>query len=350
MILHIAPSCRFAAGLLRRTVPAARRCRRKRPRSNAWSRPAASRPGWCSEPSLPLVALNFAFIGGAAQDPPTSRASATWSRRCSTTAPAKSTPRRFQRSSRTTPIELRFSVQPRLFLRHRSAAEGAPGAELRPVAARAQPAALRRRRGRPRARADPGRSCGAKPPTRAASPTATWWRTAFPGHPYGRPTSGTLTSMPTITADDLRTYVQQVFTRDTLKVAAVGDIDAATLGQTLDRVFGSLPASGTRVAVPDAPMREGGRRIVVAAQRAAGRGAHGRRRHHAQGSGFHPGLSWSTTSSAAARSPRGSMTRCARSAASPMASIPTCWLDAPRRHVHGRHRRPRPTAPARRWS
>ena len=52
-------------------------------------------------------------------------------------------------------------------------------------------------------------------------------------------------------------------TRDTLKIAAVGDIDAATLGQTLDRVFGSLPATGTRVAVPDAPMRDGGRRIVV---------------------------------------------------------------------------------------
>ncbi len=90
-----------------------------------------------------------------------------------------------------------------------------------------------------------------------------WWRTAFPGHPYGRPTGGTLTSVPTITTDDLRTYVKQVLTRDTLKVAAVGDIDAATLGKVLDTVFGSLPATGTRVAVPNVLVRDGGRRIVV---------------------------------------------------------------------------------------
>ena len=32
-------------------------------------------------------------------------------------------------------------------------------------------------------------------------------------------------------------------TRDSLKIAAVGDIDAATLGQVLDRVFGTLPAT-----------------------------------------------------------------------------------------------------------
>ena len=91
----------------------------------------------------------------------------------------------------------------------------------------------------------------------------TWWRTAFPGHPYGRPSGGSLNSIPTITVDDLRTYARQVLTRDTLKVAAVGDIDAATLGQMLDRVFGSLPVSGARAAVPDAPVQGGGRRIVV---------------------------------------------------------------------------------------
>jgi zinc protease len=90
-----------------------------------------------------------------------------------------------------------------------------------------------------------------------------WWATAFPNHPYGRPTGGSLTSVPTIAVDDLRTFARQVLTRDTLKIAAVGDIDAATLGQTLDRVFGALPASGTRVAVPDSAPRDGGRRMVT---------------------------------------------------------------------------------------
>jgi zinc protease len=85
----------------------------------------------------------------------------------------------------------------------------------------------------------------------------------FPNHPYGRPTNGSLTSVPAITVDDLRTFARQVLTRDTLKIAAVGDIDAATLGQTLDRVFSALPAAGTRVAVPDVAPRDGGRRIVT---------------------------------------------------------------------------------------
>jgi zinc protease len=91
----------------------------------------------------------------------------------------------------------------------------------------------------------------------------TWWRTAFPNHPYGRPSNGTQNSIPTVSADDLRSYTGRVLTRDTLKVTAVGDIDAETLGKTLDRVFGSLPATGARSPVPDASMIEGGRRIVV---------------------------------------------------------------------------------------
>ena len=40
----------------------------------------------------------------------------------------------------------------------------------------------------------------------------------------------------------MRDYVRRVLARDTLKVAVVGDIDAATLGRVLDRMFGALPA------------------------------------------------------------------------------------------------------------
>jgi zinc protease len=54
-----------------------------------------------------------------------------------------------------------------------------------------------------------------------------------------------------------------VLTRDMLKVSAVGDIDAKTLGEVLDRVFGALPATGARAPVPDVSLHEGGRRIVT---------------------------------------------------------------------------------------
>jgi zinc protease len=90
----------------------------------------------------------------------------------------------------------------------------------------------------------------------------TWWNTAFAGHPYARPNNGTLTSVPTITGQDQKDYARRVFTRAHLKVAAVGDIDAAGLGKVLDRVFGALPASGELRSVPNAAPREVGRRIV----------------------------------------------------------------------------------------
>ena len=90
-----------------------------------------------------------------------------------------------------------------------------------------------------------------------------WWKTAFPSHPYGRPTNGTLESVPTITRDDLRDYHSRVLNRGTLKVAVVGDIDAKTLGPALDRVFGALPAKGELNALPAARIQDVGRRIVI---------------------------------------------------------------------------------------
>src|SRR5690606_17093870 len=63
--------------------------------------------------------------------------------------------------------------------------------------------------------------------------------------------------------DDLRAYTSRVFTRANLKVVAVGDIDAETLGRMLDTVFGALPADGKLTAVPDQAPSGAGRRIVA---------------------------------------------------------------------------------------
>jgi len=78
-----------------------------------------------------------------------------------------------------------------------------------------------------------------------------WFKLAFGHHPYGRPTSGTLESVAAITPADLHAYVQKMFARDNLKIAVVGDIDAKQLGAALDSVFGDLPAKSERKPVPD---------------------------------------------------------------------------------------------------
>src|SRR5215216_2330287 len=90
-----------------------------------------------------------------------------------------------------------------------------------------------------------------------------WWSTAFPGHPYGRPVTGTLESVPSIGVDDLKDYTRRVFARDKLKVAVVGDIDAASTGALLDKVFGSLAPKADLAPVDAANLEGLGRRVVV---------------------------------------------------------------------------------------
>jgi zinc protease len=85
----------------------------------------------------------------------------------------------------------------------------------------------------------------------------------FSNHPYAHAPRGTLDSVPTITADDLRAYRQKVFAQDGLTVAVVGDIDAATLGQLLDKTFGALAAKGDLAPVPEVTLATGDSRVFV---------------------------------------------------------------------------------------
>jgi zinc protease len=94
-----------------------------------------------------------------------------------------------------------------------------------------------------------GLAYAARDPTRVASEQ--WMAQAFAGHPYGRPANGTPQSVSAVMRDDLVAFHGRVFAKDTLRVVAVGDIDAATLGAMLDEVFGQLPAKATLTPVPN---------------------------------------------------------------------------------------------------
>jgi zinc protease len=215
-----------------------------------------------NEPSLPLVALNFAFVGGAANDPTDKPGVGYMTASLLDEGAGELNANAYHQQLEDNAVELRFSVTQDYFFgsirllkgREKQSFELLRSAVNEP---RFDADAIARIReqilaGLRRETTDPG-----------SIANKTWWSTAFPGHPYGRPTGGSLTSIPTIAEADLRGYAKQVMTRDTLKVAAVGDIDPATLGQVLDQVFGALPASGSRVDVPNASMHDGGRRIVV---------------------------------------------------------------------------------------
>jgi zinc protease len=75
--------------------------------------------------------------------------------------------------------------------------------------------------------------------------------TAYGDHPYGRQAGGTLQSVPDIAINDLKDYTRRVLAKDTLRIAVVGDVDGATLGKLLDNTFGALPAKAILTPVAD---------------------------------------------------------------------------------------------------
>jgi zinc protease len=99
-------------------------------------------------------------------------------------------------------------------------------------------------------------------PNRIASRTL--MAALFVGHPYGRLESGTPETVAAITTDDLRQWVKTRLAKDRLIVAAVGDITPSQLGQALDKIFGSLPATTKLVtSLPDARVSNKAQEIKV---------------------------------------------------------------------------------------
>jgi zinc protease len=90
-----------------------------------------------------------------------------------------------------------------------------------------------------------------------------WFETAFAGHPYGRPATGTIETLKGIAPADLHAFHKRTFARDNLKIVAVGDIDAATLGKLLDDVFGTLPAKAELAPVGKTAPVNGGQQQVI---------------------------------------------------------------------------------------
>lgn len=81
--------------------------------------------------------------------------------------------------------------------------------------------------------------------------------TAYPGHPYGQPSEGTVESVKAITVDDLRAFRDKTFARDNLKVVVVGAIDAKGVTAMLNQVFGPLPEKAELVAIADVAPKGG---------------------------------------------------------------------------------------------
>jgi zinc protease len=214
------------------------------------------------EPAVPMIAIDFAFVGGAAQDAPgkggTASLVASLLDEGAGDLDAKTFHARLERKA----IELGFQAERdtlRGTLRTLTENKDEAFEYLRLAVTqprfdqsdveviRAQMLSMLRR--------------ATTSPTDIAN--LRWWQVAFADHPYGRPVNGTLESVPTVTIADLKDYTHRVLARENLKVAVVGDIDAETVKVMLDRVFGGLPAQPELKPVANVSPQGLGRRIVV---------------------------------------------------------------------------------------
>jgi zinc protease len=81
--------------------------------------------------------------------------------------------------------------------------------------------------------------------------SATMSRLAFPDHPYGTELEGTRETVSSLTREDLVEAHRRALTRDDVIVGVTGDITAEELGPLLDELLGDLPEGGA-AEVPQA--------------------------------------------------------------------------------------------------
>lgn len=214
------------------------------------------------EQAVPLVALNYAFRGGSSQDPADKAGAANFAASLLDEGAGDLDAKAFQERMESKAIELGFQVGRDEFhgsLRtlNENREEAFDLLRLALTAPRFDAEAIERMRRQTIA----GLQRDTTSPNNIAS--RRWWQTAFPGHPYGRESKGTLETVPTIAAADLRDYVRRVFARNELTISIVGDVDAKTAGELIDRAFAKLPAKNDLKPVAAARPAGLGRRIVV---------------------------------------------------------------------------------------
>ena len=214
------------------------------------------------ERAVPLIAVDFAFVGGAVQDPPGKAGTAALTASLLDAGAGDLDSTAFSDRLERKAIQMGFSAQRdaihgtmRTLTENRDdafellhLAITAPRFDARDVEiSRAQILSLLRRE--------------TTSPTDIAS--RRWWETAFEGHPYGRPVNGTSETVSNISIADLKSYTHRVLARENLKITVVGDIDAETLKVLLDRTFSALPEKPELYPIANVAPRGLGRRIEV---------------------------------------------------------------------------------------
>jgi zinc protease len=212
--------------------------------------------------TLPLIAVEFSFDGGAALDPPGQEGRANLAMDLLDEGAGELDSHAFKSRLENLSIRLGFeasydAVGGTMRTLPANADQAFDLLRLAVTSPRFDPAALERVKSQVASELRQG----AEAPRVIAD--RIWWRTAFPDHPYGRRSAGSLASIATLEAADLRRFVAERFARDKLTVGVVGDIAPDRLAALLDRAFGSLPAHAAPAVVADTSAFDEGALLVV---------------------------------------------------------------------------------------
>lgn len=212
--------------------------------------------------AVPLVACDFAFKGGSSQDEPGKAGTASMLASLLDEGAGPLDAEAFHRALDDKAIEISFGAERdvlsgRLKTLTRNLEAAFDLLRLALCEPRFDDDAIER----VRAQLIAGLRRESKDPDAVAS--RAWRQAAFPNHPYGLPTRGTLESLPSVERDDLMGSYRTSLARADLKIAVVGAVNAQDLGRLLDATFGALPADGALKPVADIAVARGGKPQVV---------------------------------------------------------------------------------------
>jgi zinc protease len=212
--------------------------------------------------AVPLIALEFAMRGGAAQDPADKSGLATLLAGLLDEGAGPYDARAFHRATEDLAIHLGFgsdrdAVSGHLQTLARNKDKAFELLKLALTQARLDQESIDRVRGQIAA----GLKRDANDPD--ALVAKAFREAAFPNHPYGRPVRGDVDSLDRITRDDLDALRGRLLAKSDLKIAVVGAIDAATLSTLIDDAFGTLPQASRLDPVSKIDIHAVGERRIV---------------------------------------------------------------------------------------
>lgn len=212
--------------------------------------------------TVPVVSVEFAFLGGATQDPAGRTGLANLLAGLMDEGAGSLTSQDFQEQLEEKAIELSFDAgRDRLDGSLRTLSENIASAfDLLGLALKV-PRFDQDAIDRVRAQIVSGlKRDESDPAARARDMLGTL---AYPGHAYGLPADGRIAELAAITRGEIVAQHARLFARDNLRIVAVGAISADELAKSVEAAFGGLPQSPSLVIVPDMAPEGRGRREVI---------------------------------------------------------------------------------------